>query len=453
MILVVGLSHKTAPVHLRERVAVGAGPLRQRIAALPQVREVAVLSTCNRIEIYACSADDDDDGADAARAIESVLLDIAGPDVAPELARQLFWYGGDAAVRHLFRVAASLDSLVVGEAQIVGQVHEAFDDAARAGTLGTMLGRVADGAYHVAKRVRSETQVGAGTVSVSSVAVELARQIFGDLAGRTTVLVGAGKMGVNAARSLHSAGANLLVINRNAQRAQDLAARYQGQARSWDQLATCLVEADVVITSTTSPEFVITRAQVSSLRRPRKGRSLFLIDIAVPRNIEPSVNALDGVYLYDIDDLSSIAAETLRERMAEAQLAERIVDEEAEAFARWNESLQVAPTIVALRNQVRKILEAELDRTLSGKLKHLGDDERKALEGMLNAAVNKLTHLPSTRLKYAVTTGQAGELAQNVRMLFGLELNQPARCSPVPSQPPCASHEAATTNGPTEDAP
>ena len=424
MIVVVGLSHKTAPIAVRERVAIPADKLPGVLAQLrarPEIREAFVVSTCNRVEIYVAKAHRDDiDGSMAARAVEEVLCSHAGPEVAPVLPQHLFSYAADAAVRHLFRVCGSLDSLVVGEAQILGQVKDAVDVATQTKTIGPLLGRAAESAFHVAKRVRSETQIGAGSVSVSSIAVELAKQIFGDLDGRVGALLGAGTMGEAAAAHLCGAGARIVVCNRSAERAASVAEKFHAEARTWDQLDKTLIEADVVIASTGASGYVLTLPMIEAVRKARRGRSLFLIDISVPRNIDPAVNELDGVYVYDIDNLSSIADHALQERRAEAQQAERIVDEEAQVFEAWLDALQVTPTIVAFRNQMREVMASELQRSLAGKLKHLGEPERKALDGMLQAAVNKLAHVPTVRLKGAVANGNAGELVEALCHLFDL---------------------------------
>ncbi len=449
MIVVVGLSHKTAPIAVRERVTIPADKVQAFLAQLaqrPEIREAFVVSTCNRVEIYVASAlHDDVDGSRAAAAIQQVLAAHAGPDVAPLLGEHLFSYASDAAVRHLFRVSGSLDSLVVGEAQILGQVKFAVDAAAAAGTLGSLLGRAAECGFHVAKRVRSETQIGAGSVSISSVAVELAKQIFGDLHGRVAALLGAGTMGEAAAAHLHGDGARIVVVNRSAERAALVAEKFQAEPRAWAQLDKTLIEADVLVASTGSSEYVLTRPLIETVRRARRGRSLFIIDISVPRNVDPAVNDIDGVYVYDIDDLSTIADQALQERRAEAQHAERIVDEEAAAFEAWLDSLQVTPTIVAFRNQVREILSAELHKSLSTRLKHLSDSDRKALDGMISAAINKLTHMPTTRLKGAVAAGNAGELVEAIRHLFDLPEPDDA---PVPSRPGSVPPEANRSNPP-----
>ncbi|MBI5537229.1 MAG: glutamyl-tRNA reductase [Deltaproteobacteria bacterium] len=438
MIVVVGLSHKSAPIEVRERLAVPADGLPgflDELQSLPEVGEVMVLSTCNRVEIYATAKHGSDrDGTLAADAIEQKLIDRAGELRSEEVRTHLFRYTDDPAVRHVFRVAASLDSLVVGEPQILGQFKDAFEKASQARSVGMLLGRAVESALHVAKRVRTETQIGAGRVSISSAAIDLARQIFGDLSGRVTALLGAGEMAEDAAKVLCEDGAKLRVVNRSIERAQNVASMFKGEARPWTDLQRTLIEADVVIASTSSPHFVLTRELVASITRARRGRSLFIIDIAVPRDVDPQVNDLEGVYLYDIDDLEKIAADTMRGRLTEAQSAERIVDEEADAFSTWLEALKVTPTVVALRKHVQGVLFAELERSLGGKLKHLGPAERKALEAMVSAAVNKLTHAPSTRLKAAAAEGAASDYMDALRHLFDLPDNDEPAAADRPSR-------------------
>ncbi|MCU0692952.1 MAG: glutamyl-tRNA reductase [Polyangiaceae bacterium] len=465
MMVVVGLSHKTAPIAVRERVAIPTdrlGPLLHDLAGRPEIAEAMVLSTCNRVEVYvATELRDDGDGSRAALAAEEVLALAAGHEVGALLHQHLFHYAGDAAIRHMFRVSASLDSLVVGEAQVLGQMKAAFDAAVEAATVGPVLSHATNWAFRLAKRVRNETSVGAGSVSVSSIAVELAHQILGDLHGRIVALLGVGTMGEAAAKHLCGAGANLLVVNRNVEKGTSVANRFQGQARPWTQLEQSCIEADVIVASTASPTFVITPELLARLRRPRRGRSLFVIDISVPRNVDPRVHDIDGVYLYDIDDLSSIASEAMRERQQEAQRAERIVAEEAEAYERWLDSLQVTPTIVAFRHQVHEVLEHELERSLRGKLKHLDERDRKALRDMIAAATNKLTHQPTTRLKTAAAEAGASDLVEVLRHLFdlgkptpesdghiaGCRSSSPPRCRRSSSPPPKTLVETTVSNG------
>jgi glutamyl-tRNA reductase len=451
VIVVVGLSHKSAPIEIRERLAVPAEALPDFLKLLhnlPELGEVLVLSTCNRVEVFATSRGADDrDGSAAASAIENALCARAVTGPSEPVQAHLFRYADDPAVRHLFRVASSLDSLVVGEPQILGQLKDAFERANAAGTVGTLLGRAVESALHVAKRVRSETQIGAGTVSISSAAIDLARQIFGNLTGRTVALLGAGEMAEAAAKVLCEDGAKLQVVNRSLERAHNVALLFRGQARPWTELQHALSEADVVIASTASPNFVLTRELVSSVLRSRRGRSLFVIDIAVPRDVDPQVNDLEGVYLYDIDDLEKIAANTMRSRLAEAQRAEAIVDEEADGFGLWLEGLKVTPAIVALRTHVQGVLSAELDRSLCGKLKHLGAAERKALEALVASAVNKLTHAPSTRLKAAAAEGAAGEYVEVLRHLFDLSETEDGPESAAQDRFPSPANSSPQHNG------
>lgn len=424
MIVAVGLSHREAPIEVRERLALEAAAIPGLLAELrarASVREAACVSTCNRIEVYAVAAGGSDDqlGA-AADDVARALVAIGAKNGAADVGKHLSVRRGNEAVRHLFRVASSLDSLVVGEPQILGQVKDAFELSRSSGALGPLLERAMSRALHVAKRVRTETAIGAGQVSVSSVAADLARQIFGDLSGRTAMLLGAGEMAEAAAKHLVKAGARIVVVNRSPERAAELAAQFGGAHRSLPELAACLVEADVVIASTSARGFVIDRELVKGTARARRGRSLFFIDIAVPRDVDPAVNGLDNVYLYDIDDLSHLVAESMRGRQAEAERAEAIVAHEARTFETWAEQLNVTPTIVALRGKVRATLAAELDKSLATKLKHLPEPDRKALGAMLDAAVNKLLHGPVTHLKSVAADARGEELVQAVHLLFDL---------------------------------
>ena len=413
--LVVGLSHKTAPIQVREKLAFDQqrrAELLRQLMALPGMRESVVLSTCNRVEIYASATDEQSTRG----AILELLTQIGGAEVTAHLSS----FASRDAVLHLFRVASSLDSLVVGEPQILGQLKEAMHFAEEIQTVGNEVGTVMRAALGVAKKVRSETAIGAGQVSISSVAVDLARQIFEDLSSRAAVLVGAGEMAEAAARLLAKSGVRLLVCNRSAARAEALVGEVGGTAHAWNDLDLCLVEADIVIASTSSATPVITRDRMRGLRRMRRGRSLFLIDIAVPRDVEPTVNELDNVYLYDIDDLSKVVASSLQERAQEAERAERLVAEEALRFEARSAERAVAPVIQQLRDKTRSVLGAELDKSLRSKLRHLVETDRQALEAMLDAAVNKLLHGPSTKLRALARGPQGEELAGIVKHLFEL---------------------------------
>ncbi len=439
MIVVVGLSHKTAPIEVRERLAIGRDALPDLLARLTAddaIGEAVVLSTCNRVEVYASvkkidrprgarpgevvSALDDANTEDTARAVARVMASIGGSDVAPHLVRT----AGRDAVEHLFRVAASLDSLVVGEPQILGQLKDAIEIARETRSLGANLGKAMHGAVRTGKRVRSETQIGAGQVSVASVAVDLARQIFGDLASHRAMMVGAGEMAEQAAKLIARAGVQLVVVNRSLDRGAALAADVGGEARPWTDLEKTLVEADIVISSTSSPGYVLPLDLVKRVRKQRKGRSLFLIDIAVPRDIDPAVNDLDGVFLYDVDDLSQIVAESLEGRAAEAARAEAIVRDELRTFEAWTRERALTPTIASLRARTLATLHAEVDRSLSGKLRHLGPAEREALAIMVEAATNKLLHAPVTRLRSLAADERAGDYLEALHDLFELDAGE-----------------------------
>jgi glutamyl-tRNA reductase len=419
VLVVVGLSHRTAPIEVRERLALAGAELDDalsRLLGVDGLDETMVVSTCNRFEVYGATTGTDHGREAAAESIRSVLADIGGPDVLGHLqtATEL------EAIRHLFRVASSLDSLVVGEPHILGQFKEAVRRAERSRALGPELHAAVQCALHVAKRVRSETAVGAGRASIPSVAITLARQIFDDLQGRHALLVGAGEMAETAARNLAHAGAKVRVVNRSGERAERLARKVGGKPWPWSRLDDGMVRADIVITSTSSPTHVITRDALKAVRRARRGRSLFFIDIAVPRDVDPAVHDLDNVYLYDIDDLTQVVAQTLGDRAAEARRAETIVRAEAEQFEQRHAQRAMDPVIVGLRERTRRTLEAELDRSLRGRLKHIGPEEREALSVMLDAAVNKLLHAPTTRLKAAAHRPAGQGYAQALSHLFAL---------------------------------
>ncbi|MBW2452974.1 MAG: glutamyl-tRNA reductase [Deltaproteobacteria bacterium] len=395
--IVVGLSHRTAPIDVRERLAIEPHKLEsvlQRVVALKPVAEVVALSTCNRVEIYA-AANSSACENEALRAVTRLVSDVGGSEVVPHLARAT----GRDALAHLFRVAASLDSLVVGEPQILGQLKDGITSAQEAGTMGAELSVAMRNALHVAKKVRTETAIGSGQVSVPSVAVDLARHIFADLSGHATLLVGAGEMAETAAKLLARAGAKLQVVNRSNERGAQLARLVGGRARPWEELDEAVVEADIVIASTASRGHIIRYDQLRRAKRKRRHRRLFLIDIALPRDIEPRVHDLDNVFLYDIDDLSHVVAKSRGGRAAEARRAEAIVVDEVRRYERRRSQERMKPVIVAMRERTRQVLEAELDRSCRGKLKHLPDQDRQAIHKMLDAATNKLLHGPTQRLR------------------------------------------------------
>ncbi|HEU5075766.1 MAG TPA: glutamyl-tRNA reductase [Polyangiaceae bacterium] len=398
MIVVVGVSHQAAPIEVREQLALSrqaAAPFLKGLIAGSVVHEAMVLSTCNRVELIAAGENASKDR------LEEVAAACAAELVrqAPEAASYVYRYQGAAAVRHLFRVAASLDSMVLGEPQILGQLKQAFESACKLGTVGSALHRAIPRALRAAKRVRSETTIGSGQVSVPSVAVDLASQIFGELSGKTALLVGSGDMGQTVARLLSQGGAAIQVLGRNAATVAEVARLVGGEPRALSDLKASLTEADVVVTSTSAPNAIITRELVASVRRSRRGRSLFFIDLAVPRDVDARVGELDGVFLYNIDDLSQIVAESLASRQRERDAAELIIADAAEGYERWAEAEQVTPVIKALRSRFSHVMRAELERSLRGRLKDLGPAEREALEKMIDASINKILHDPSSTLR------------------------------------------------------
>ncbi len=429
MIVVVGLSHRTAPVQVRERLAAGADALPAvlaRLEARGELAEAMFLSTCNRVEVVALARGEA--GVDAAlAAIREELARQGGAPGGDDLLPYLYDKRGDEAVRHVFRVAASLDSMVLGEPQILGQVKEAYEAALAAGALKGMLGRCISQAFTVAKRVRAETAIGAGVVSISSVAVDLARRVFGDLNDHAVLLLGAGEMAEAAARSLGKGARSLSICNRSFDRAAALASDMNAAAVPWDALERGLVDADVVVASTASPTYVVTRDMVRRVMKARRGRTLLFVDIAVPRNVEPAVHELDNVYVYNVDDLEREVARGLTARRGELEGAEKIVTQEVGQFLAWTRGLEVQPTVVAMRAKARAVLFSELERTLAGRLKHLAEGDRAALTQMLESAANKLLHAPTTKLKARAVEGDALELAAAVRFLFDLKEVGPAK--------------------------
>jgi glutamyl-tRNA reductase len=415
-LVVLGVSHQTAPVDLREKLTVPASEVDAALAelkTLPGVREVALLSTCNRVEIYAVTAD-----ADVALRALSVDLARRAGMLEAEIEPHLYTRLERDAIKHLFRVAASLDSLVLGEPQILGQVKATFDAASRVGTAGTVLDRCAQAASRAARRVRSETEIARNPVSISSVAVEYAHNVFGDFRGKRVLVVSAGKMSDLAARALHARGASLTVTNRTRARAVELAARFQAEVHDWEDLAGALAKADIVISSTGAPRPVLTRDLLERVQRARRRRSLVLIDIAVPRDVEPSVTELDGVYLANIDDLQKGAAEHLAARHTEAAQAEAIVDAEVTRFLQSWSGGQLAPTVTALRAHVIGLAHAEAEKVLAG-LSSVAEKDRKAIVAAFDALAKRVLHLPQMALKK--DAGEALSLLDAVKKLFDLQ--------------------------------
>jgi glutamyl-tRNA reductase len=403
-LVLVGTSHHHAPIELRERVALDAD---QAAAVARRLGAAVCLSTCNRTELYV-EADD----ADVAETLAVAALAELEPDVEPALYR----LRDHAAALHLFRVAAGLDSLVPGEGEILGQVRGAYES----GTPGLVLDRAFRQALHAGRKVRAQTAIGESPSSVSAAAAALAEQVFGDLAGCSVLLVGAGKIGEQAARNLVTRRARVsFVANRTRERADDLAARVGATSIPLDGLAEALVEADVVVSSTSSAGYVLDAATVGRALARRRGRALLLVDLAVPRDLDPAIQAVDDCNHYDIDDLEAIVSETLAGRRGEAERAEAIVAAEADKFHEWQTSLEIVPAIASLRARAEEIREAEL-RKAEGLLGRLDDSQRRAVEAITAQIVNKLLHLPTVRLKQAAAAADGVVYAEAVRHLFGL---------------------------------
>ena len=402
-LVLVGISHHRAPVELRERAALGRDEAAALARTLAADGEAVCLSTCNRTELYLAA----ESGDDAERRAEEALLALEA-----ELGPALYRLRDESAALHLFRVAAGLDSMVPGEGEILGQVRVAYE----VGTTGPILDRLFRQALHAGRKARVETAIGESPASVSSAAAALAEQVFGDLAGRKILVVGAGKVGDVAARNLLSRGADIAwIANRSAERAASVAARFGGEPLPLEAIDEHLASADVVVASTGAPDWIIARDQVERVLPTRRGRPLLLIDLAVPRDLDPSIHELDGCYLYDIDDLQAVVAETIAVRRREAEQAETIVAAEAERFREWQASRDVVPAIASLRARAEEIRAAELRRA------KLTDAERRAAESVTAAVVNKLLHLPTIRMKQAAAAADGVLYADAVRHLFGLE--------------------------------
>lgn len=417
MLFVYGISHKTAPLADREALAFPRDTLGEtllRLRAEAGLQEAMILSTCNRVEIYARG---DQEGAAEAVASFVCAFHQRSPH---DLARLTYCLTDADAVRHAFRVASSLDSMVVGEPQILGQVKEGYRAAEEAGTLGSALNALRNRTLAAAKRARSETGLGSGAVSVSHVAVELARKIFGELRDKNVLLVGAGKMSELAARRLVQGGARAtVVVGRTLERAAELAASLGGRAAPLDTLREELAVADIVISGTGAPGTVIKVPDVEAARSARRGRPLFLIDIAVPRDVEPQVAKLAGVFLYDLDDLHAVAEANLRERRKEAIAAEALVEREAREFLDWQKSRDAVPLLVELRRRGDEIRRQEIEKVRS-RLGPLTKEQEDALESATAAIVNKLLHAPTVALKDAARNGHEPEQVSLIRRLLGL---------------------------------
>jgi glutamyl-tRNA reductase len=444
-LLLIGLSHRTTPVELRERLDFsvrGVDTALTALAGLPSHAEAAIISTCNRVELYvAC------DDVEAARAgVERFVSDFHGVPAA-DLAPHLYSKLGQDAIRHLLRVAAGLDSLVVGEPQVLGQVKDAYNVAARVGCTGLLLNKLFQSAFVAGKRVRSETALSEGAVSVSYAAVALARKIFGDLKGRTVLVIGAGEMGKLTAIHMRAQGIHRLVImSRTSKHAESLAATIGGSAMPWESLSTALAEADILITATGASAPIISRALVAQTMKARRQRPLFIIDIAVPRDVEAGAGDLEEVFLYNIDDLQTVVQENISRRATEASRAERIVSEEVSRFTAWLNSRGAVPTVVALRQRFEAVRQSEL-RRLEPKLSALPPEARARVDEITRLIVEKLLINPTEQLKSISDADTVAAYSDALNRLFNLSADGVNQAGP---EGPASDDGTLTSAGATK---
>lgn len=418
-IVLLGLNHKTAPVELRECLAFSGeqiGTALDDFSNYPHLSEMILISTCNRVEILMATSD-------SVLAIETAKHYISEIKKIPvsEFEKALYIHTGEDAVRHVFRVASSLDSMVVGEPQILGQIKDAYLTATQKKTSGVILNRLLHKTFFVAKRVRTETGIGDHAVSISYAAIELGRKIFGSFEDKKVLLIGAGEMAELAVEHLiRNRSGDVFVANRTLERGMDLAKRFKGTAIRLEEVSECLKAVDIVISSTGAPGFILTRDQIKLVMRVRKNRPIFFIDIAVPRDIDPEINSLSNAYVYDIDDLKNVIDENIEDRNREAVKGERIVDEAVIQFRKWYESLGVVPTIVSLRAKIEHIAESEIQKTLLS-LKHLSENDHIALQRMTQAMINKILHDPTVYLKRNGCRADKSIYIDMTRKLFNLD--------------------------------
>ena len=425
-IVVVGLSHKTAVTECRAKLTFPEDTIPAalgRLMSYPGIQESLIISTCNRVEIYSSVKD----SAQGAESIKQFISDYHGLS-RPDLEQSLYVYPDGDGVRHVFRVASSLDSLVVGEPQILGQLKDAFDLALKAKTTSTVLNKLLKKSISVAKRVRTETRLAEGAVNISYAAVELAKKIFGTLEGKSVMLLGAGEMAELAARHLMNNKVDkIMVANRTFERAEELAREFKGDAIRFEHFPGTMVTADILICSTGAQKPVVTYDIVRQVARERRNRPIFLIDISMPPNIEAGCGDIDGVYLYNIDALQSVVDTNVQGRQQEAEKAEDIIRQEVDTYLQWERSLDAVPTIVDLREKVEDIRKRELEKTLC-QLNGIDDEQKRALEVLTQAIVNKLLHAPLVVLKQAAANPEGGDTIAIARKIFNLdkELKRPS---------------------------
>ena len=418
-IVLIGLNHRTAPVGVRERLAFSAEDSAKVLKAMHlsiYVDEIVLFSTCNRVEFLLATTD-------VAKAVEAIKDFLAEFKNTPRntFEQALYVYQGDKAVSHIFRVASSLDSMVIGESQILGQIKESYQEASSHKTCGVVLNRLMHRSFSVAKRVRTETGIGDHAVSISYAAVELGRKIFGELEGKAVLLIGAGEMAELAVEHLVTNRARpIFVANRTFERGLEIAETFKGTAIRFEEVRDYLKHVDIVISSTGAPHFILVRSDFKGVMRGRKNRPLFFIDIAVPRDIDPEINRITNVYVYDIDDLKAAIQENMEERRQEARRGERIVDGAVVQFRRWFQSLDVVPTIVGLREKTEEIRQAELKKTFAS-LTSASEEDRNAIDRLTAALVKKILHDPTLFLKLNGDKENKFLYIDIVRRLFNLD--------------------------------
>jgi len=418
-LILVGVNHKTTPVEIREKLAFTKGKIEESVDLIfnfPEIIEHTILSTCNRVEIYARANCQDS----AINSIKQFICDFHGLSFL-ELEDHFYSYRNEQAVEHLFRVSSSLDSMVLGEAQILGQVKDAYSLAKDLRSTGLVLNQLFEKAFSIAKKVREETGIAERSVSISSAAVELAQKIFDDLENRTVMLVGTGEMAELAAKHLISYGVKTVyVTSRTYDRAVNLARSLNGSALGFDDFKNELYRADIVITSTSAPNFIIKKEMVEQAIQDRKNKPIFFIDIAVPRDIEPEINSLENVYLYDIDDLQIVVSANMKEREKEAENALNFINQEVTKFNNWIGSLDAVPTIVEIRNKAENIRNEELEKALK-KIDDLSELDKETLRLMSSSMVNKILHKPTIKLKEKTQSEDGHIYLKAIRHLFHLD--------------------------------
>jgi len=414
-LIVIGVNHQTAPVGVREQFAISEARLPEAVKCLasqPGIEEAMIVSTCNRVELVARANGSNVD-------LQACLQKLYGFDPQP-FRKYLYEYRERDAIRHVFRVTSSLDSMVVGEPQILGQVKEAYATARAVGAVNSQLDALLSRAFAVAKRVRTETAIAMSAVSIASVAVDLAKKIFGNLEGKSVYLVGAGKMCELAARHLVAHGAKKIYVgNRTYERAAALAKKFNGEAIVFDQLYDTVDRADIVISSTGAPHTIFRKEHGEKFLSRRRNRPMFFIDIAVPRDVDPEMNKLDGIFVYDIDDLQQAVSSHVADRKKEAEKAEAIVNGEVDKFHARLQTLDVVPTIVSLQDHLETIRQAEIDR-VRGRLGSMTTDQELAVEALTRGIVNKIMHTPISTLKTAARDPESTTVIELVRHLFNL---------------------------------